>query len=232
MSVTLQQVGFIICKQQNILRDSVMKTNIHVWQQFCATWNNLPQDPYLLDGGNYRQRRYSVFSYQSYPQSLSILPSEPHFQTCYYNSIHGGIQRYLKSWHKNSIATPILKEIIAWVVQKIAGKKTTSWRIQAHQFRIVASINEKGKPTPEGIHKDGADYIFIMLIQRHNIRGGINRIYNNQRQCLVETILEDSTDCILLDDTAVYHDVSSIRVIDPKQQGIRDVLVLTFHQID
>ena len=198
------------------------------WSKFSATWNDLPKDPYLLDEGEYRYRRYSVFNY--YNQQLSILPSEPHFQETYYNIIHGGIKRHLASWQTASIENPILSKIIAWISKKMLNEASQAWRIQAHQFRIVASSQQYGKPTPEGIHKDGADYVFIMLLQRHNIKGGVSYIYDNDKQALAQTTLKNSADCILLDDHAVYHYVSEVAVSDHNEQGLRDVLVLTFHR--
>ena len=205
-----------------------MLPNLSQWHDFSAAWDDLPKDPYLLDGGQYRYRRYSVFEYHQ--QKLSVLAIEPHFQTTYYNTIHGGIDRHLATWECSSIDNPVLGKIIEWIIQKIPSSTTQVWRVQAHQFRIIAALDQQGKPTPEGIHKDGANYVFIMLLQRKNIQGGVSHIYNNQKQLLVETILEQSADCILLDDNAVYHYVSEISILDQRQVGLRDVLVLTFHR--
>jgi hypothetical protein len=220
--------GFIICKQHNTLRDQIMLPYLKQWHEFGAAWDHLPKDPYLLDGGKYRYRRYSVFHYQH--KQLSVLAIEPHFQARSYNTIHGGIDRHLATWKNASIHNPVLQKIIAWVTQKISTINSQAWRIQAHQFRIVAARDQQGKPTPEGIHKDGADYIFIMLLQRKNIQGGVNHIYDNQKQVLAETTLENSADCILLDDAAVYHYVSEISVLNHNKVALRDVLVLTFHR--
>ena len=205
-----------------------MRAGAHKWHDFCSAWDHLPKDPYLLDQGEYRSRRYSVFQYHK--QQLAVLPPEPHFQSSYYNAIHGDINRHLATWQTSSINNPVLHNVIIWIMKKINANNTQTWRIQAHQFRIVASIDQSGKPTPEGIHKDGADYIFIMLLQRQNIQGGVSHIYDNQKQPLAKTTLEKSADCILLDDSAVYHYVSEVSVLDPTQIGLRDVLVLTFHR--
>ena len=50
-----------------------------------------------------------------------------------------------------------------------------TWLIEAHQFRIITG-RDPGKPTPEGLHRDGVDYVFISLIERHNISGGVTRV--------------------------------------------------------
>lgn len=227
MNLQLQQQGFVIYQKDNELRDHLLSTYNKAFSIFQNTWNDLPKDPYLLDGGSYRQRRYSVFNYQN--KQLSVLPYEPHFQSLNYNVVHGGIDRYLCSWHQATIDNPVLLEIINWVMQQIDGHKDQAWKIQSHQFRIVASDQEAGKPTPEGVHKDGADYIFIMLMQRKNITGGESKLYDNDRNLIGQGTLAEVGDLVLLNDNAVYHGVSEITNVD-KKEGLRDVLVLTFHR--
>jgi hypothetical protein len=41
---------------------------------------------------------------------------------------------------------------------------------RGHQFRIEARPGEQGKPTPEGMHRDGVDYVLVLLVDRRNIR--------------------------------------------------------------
>lgn len=227
MNSQLQQQGFVIYNRDNKLRDYLLNSYAHDFLSFCQTWKGLPKDPYLLDGGSYRHRRYSVFKYQN--KKLSALPYEPHFQTQHYNSLHGGINRHLEGWNQTTVDNPVLLKMIDWVVQQVDDKSKQAWRIQSHQFRIIASDQSVGKPTPEGVHKDGADYIFIMLMQRSNIVGGVSEVYDNDRKLLGRATLERSGDFILLDDRAVYHGVSEISAVNSSEEGQRDVLVLTFH---
>ncbi len=228
MNALLLQQGFVIYKENNSLRDTLLANYPQDFTTFCDTWNDLPKDPYLLDGGSYRSRRYSVFNYRN--NNLTVLPYEPHYQTLHYNNLHGGINRHLAPWHQSTIDNPVLLEMINWVMQQIDDKGKQDWRIQSHQFRIIASNDELGKPTPEGVHKDGADYILIMLIQRKNIMGGESELYDNDQKSLGQGTLENTGDVILLDDRKVYHGVSEIEPIDASKQALRDVLVLTFHQ--
>ena len=223
----LQQQGFVIYKRDNELRDYLLTSYPQAFSSFRQSWNDLPKDPYLLDGGNYRYRRYSVLKYQN--KNLSVLPYEPHFQTEHYNSLHGGINRHLEQWHQATLANPVLLKMIDWVMQQIDDTGKQAWRIQSHQFRIVASEKNRGKPTPEGVHKDGADYIFIMLMQRNNIVGGVSELYDNERKLLGQGTLEELGDLVLLNDQAVYHGVSEVSALDKLKEGQRDVLVLTFH---
>ena len=196
---------------------------------FHSSWNNLPADEFLSDGGHYRFRRYSVFNWQMTSNKLELLPHEPHFQSTYRNNMNGGINRDYEPFEKITLDNPVLSSIIQFVTQHISFKKQKQWRIQAHQFRIVANDTEAGLPTPEGIHRDGADFILIMLLNRHNIRGGVNHIYDDSKRLVFGGILENLGDAVIIDDRKVWHGVSEVYPDDESQKSYRDVLVLTFH---
>lgn len=198
------------------------------YKRFRQSWDGLLADPYLRDGGEYRYRRYSVFQWKS--NSLKILPHEPHYQSSHYNHVHGGINRHFREWLPTTLNNPVLKEIIRWTVAQFSASPSALWRIQAHQFRIIASEAELGKPTPEGVHKDGAEYILIMMMDRQNISGGVSRVYDNEMCPLAEGTLEQAGDLMLVNDHAVYHGVTEISPANPAQPAWRDVLVLTFHK--
>ena len=202
---------------------------------FKQSWNDLPADNFLNDGGHYRYRRYAVFSSQPISKlktaQFTLLPHEPHYQSTYRNAMNGGIYRHFKPFKNSTLANPVLSHIIHWCTNTISNDSQKKWRIQAHQFRIEANHNEIGKPTPEGIHRDGADFVLIMLIQRHNITGGVSHIYDANKKLQFARVLETLTDAILLDDRKVWHGVSEVYALDKIQSGYRDVLVLTFHDI-
>lgn len=197
--------------------------------EFQQSWGNLPADDFLNDGGHYRYRRYSVFNWQADTQ-LNLLPHEPHYQSTYRNAMNGGIYRDFDAFTGTTLKNPILLNIIDWCIAQISLQQEQSWRIQAHQFHIETNNTESGKPTPEGIHKDGADFILIMLLERHNITGGVSHIYDNDKKLLFGGVLEELGDCVVLDDRKVWHGVSEIHALDKTQAGYRNVLVLTFHK--
>ncbi len=196
--------------------------------QLHKSWDNLPADNFLSDGGHYRFRRYSVFTYQ-HDDELALLPHELHFQSTYRNNMNGGINRDFEAFEKNTLDNRLLKNIIQFVAEKISVSDEKQWRIQAHQFRIVANADEAGQPTPEGIHRDGADFILIMVLGRHNISGGVNHIYDDAKRLVFGGILENMGDAVLIDDSTVWHGVSEVYPIDESAPAHRDVLVLTFH---
>ena len=144
--------------------------------------------------------------------------------------MNGGIYRDFEPFETVTLQNPVLDKIINWCAHTISTHQTVSWRVQAHQFRIQANNKEAGKPTPEGIHRDGADFILIMLLERNNIKGGVSLIYDEDKKLQFGAVLEALGDSVILDDRKVWHGVSEIYALDDTKPGYRDVLVLTFHK--
>jgi hypothetical protein len=231
-SAKLQSQGYVILQGQgtnNTEWDAVLNAPQSDFQAFHQSWDDLPADNFLSDGGHYRFRRYSVFNWSMSDNSLNLLPHEPHFQSTYRNNMNGGINRKYEAFKQSTIENPLLKNIIQFVVGNISFGGEKTWRIQAHQFRIQANADEAGQPTPEGIHRDGADFILIMVLNRHNITGGVNHIYDDAKRLLFGGILENTGDAVLIDDRKVWHGVSEVYPADENKNAHRDVLVLTFH---
>ena len=224
----LTQQGYTILN--NADKDSEWFTLLaqHDIEAFHEYWNDLPPDHYLSDGGHYRFRRYSVFNWQGEKDELTLLPHEPHYQSTYRNNMNGGVYREYEPFTPALLEMPLLAALIQFVSHKISPEPKKTWRVQAHQFRIVANVDEAGLPTPEGIHRDGADFILIMVLKRHNIRGGVSHIYDENKRLIFGGILEDK-EAVIVNDEQVWHGVSEVYPVDDTQEAYRDVLVLTFH---
>ena len=228
---SLKSQGYVILQGQGIKNGSwseILNNQQTNFKEFHKSWDNLPADNFLSDGGHYRFRRYSVFKY-SEEGWLELLPHEPHFQSTYRNNMNGGIHREYEAFEKKTIENPLLKQLVKFVVESVSSFSKKEWRIQAHQFRIQAKVDEAGQPTPEGIHRDGADFILIMLLNRKNIVGGVNHIYDDAKRLVFGGILETAGDAVLLDDRKVWHGVSEVYPEKKREPAHRDVLVLTFH---
>src|SRR5215469_14215135 len=59
------------------------------------SWERLPRDQYLRDGGHYRSRRHSCFV-QTPGVELLAVPHRAHWQPTAYNALHGGMQRWFE----------------------------------------------------------------------------------------------------------------------------------------
>jgi hypothetical protein len=157
------------------------------------------------------------------------MPYQPHYQTLDYNPLNGGVARYfapiLDDLHQ-SITLAALLEFGNRVFSQITGNP--QWHIELHQFRIEARDGRMGKPTPEGVHRDGVDFVIVVMVKRVNIDSGATTIYNLDHQLVGEFTLRDSFDMVLVNDRKLYHGVTAITQLDADEEAFRDVLVITF----
>src|SRR3954447_8625513 len=63
-------------------------------QALVPSWDDLPPDTYLKDGGRYRRRRHSCFLVEG--ESVQQAPHRAHWQPVEYNALHGGMQRWFE----------------------------------------------------------------------------------------------------------------------------------------
>jgi hypothetical protein len=187
-------------------------------------WNDLPADNFLKDGGRYRRRRHSCFIVNK--TSVTQVPHRAHYQPLQYNALHGGMLRMFEPITEHTVAQAVwakLLQHIAQVCSSVKGEQV--WYVEAHQFRIDTS-HGIGRPTPEGAHRDGVDFVAILFAGRENISGGESRIFEfNGRHGQRFTLTEPWT-LLLLDDQKVIHESTPIQ--PTAEGGHRDTLVLTF----
>lgn len=201
---------------------------------FAGSWEHLGLDLYMADGGRYRRRRFAVFDVTA--GVITRKPHQPHYQSRDYNPLNGGIQRWFEPV-ADTIATHVvvqrLVSICECLFEAIASKldKQTCWHVEMHQFRIEALAGQANRPTPEGAHRDGVDWVCVMLVNRHNVSSGVTQIYDRAGTALSEFTLVDPLDTVFIDDARVRHGVTPISRLDPELEGFRDVLILTFARV-
>jgi hypothetical protein len=202
------------------------------WQQFAASWDDLLLDTHMADGGRYRKRRHAVFSVDA-EGAITREPHQPHYQDVDYNRLNGGVQRWFEPVTAAAGTSDSLHGLLTLcaLVFGAMAPATAKWRVEMHQFRIEARAGEPGQPTPEGPHRDGVDYVLVLLVTRHNIEQGTTVVYDLERRELGSFTLTQPFDAALVEDARVYHGVTAVRPLDPLQPAYRDVLVLTFRTV-
>jgi hypothetical protein len=200
------------------------------WPAFEASWNRLETDTYMADGGRYRKRRYAT--YDAAPDGTIVRAEhQPHFQTLDYNPLNGGIPRWFEPVEAEVGAGATMTAILRFCHDLFSQfAAAASWHIEAHQFRIEARSGEQGRPTPEGLHRDGVDYVLVLLVSRQNIASGVTTIHSLDGQQLGHFTLTHPFDAALLDDTRVAHGVTPVEPLEPGAPAHRDVLVVTFRR--
>lgn len=202
------------------------------WNAFAASWNDLGLDTYMADGGRYRKRRHAAFGARA-NEPIQRKLNQPHYQSRDYNPLNGGIARWFDPVLPDIASGPSMLTILGTcraVFEQLSA--TRDWHIEAHQFRIEARSGEAGQPTPEGMHRDGVDYVLVLLIGRRNIASGVTSISGTDGRDLGSFTLTEPLDAAWVDDHRVMHGVTPVEPIDPSAPGFRDVLVATFRHED
>ena len=200
------------------------------WDDFAASWDKLGVDTYMADGGRYRRRRFACF--RATQEGVLRKPHQPHYQSRDYNPLNGGIERWFEpitSEIGDGASLTTILEYCRALFSRLAPE-TERWHIEAHQFRIEARLGEQGKPTPEGMHRDGVDYVLVLLVDRRNIMSGTTTIHDLDKRTLGSFTLTDPLDSALVDDSRCYHGVTPVEPENPAQPAYRDVLVVTFRK--
>ena len=198
-------------------------------QAFLDSWDRLEEDRYMADGGKYRKRRHAVYSIQAPGEPARLMPYQPHYQTLDYNPLNGGVARYFAPILDDLRGSATLAALLDFG-SRVFGQIATNhqWHIELHQFRIEARDGQAGKPTPEGVHRDGVDFVIVVMIRRVNIDSGATTIFDLENRLVGEFMLRETFDTVLVNDRRVYHGVTPIARLEAAREAYRDVLVITF----
>jgi hypothetical protein len=189
-----------------------------------SSWDDLPLDNFLKDGGHYRRRRHSSFVVTG--PEVRQTPHRAHWQPLDYNALHGGMKRLFEPITPAIIAQPVWSQLLQAVGEVCSKIKSAQpWYVEAHQFRIDTT-GGIGRPTPEGAHRDGVDFVAILLVARTGVKGGESRIFEATGTRGQRFTLTEPWTLLLLDDERVIHESTPIQPI--ADSGHRDTLVLTY----
>ena len=197
------------------------------WTRFAASWDDLGLDTYMADGGRYRRRRHAVFAATA--DGITRRPHQPHYQSRDYNALNGGIARWFEPVADGTASMPAFTAILG-TCQRVfdtLSPDVPEWEVEVHQFRIEAQPGRAGQPTPEGMHRDGVDWVLVLLVRRENIASGETTIHDLDKRLLGSFTLTRPMDAAWVDDGRVYHGVTPVEPRDPALPAFRDVLVVT-----
>lgn len=226
---TLSRSGFLYVPGPDMRHMLEAMGSLADWSAFAASWGDLETDRYMADGGRYRRRRHAVFTVGR-DGAATREPHQAHFQTLDYNHLNGGLDRWFAPVTDEIAATQSLSTVLRFCGRLFSGlaPDVASWKAEMHQFRIEARLGEAGRPTPEGMHRDGVDWVLVLLIRRKNIKSGTTTISDLGQKSLDSFTLTEPFDAAIVDDHRVYHGVTPIEPIVAAEPAWRDVLVVTF----
>ncbi|HXS52466.1 MAG TPA: 2OG-Fe dioxygenase family protein [Usitatibacter sp.] len=201
------------------------------WQGFAASWDDLPLDTQLPEGHRYRRRRHATLSAGAGDVDFRREPHRPHYQAPQYNKLVGGIERWFEPILPMVVEGESFRRILALCLEVFGSlRPQADWHVECHQFRIEARREAAGQPTPEGVHRDGVDYVLVLLVNRVNIESGTTTVHAPDGRLLGSFTLTHPLDSAWVDDERVMHGVTAVRPIDPARAAHRDVLVVTFRE--
>ena len=220
---SLSKSGYVFLSAQDL--GPVLQVDITQLNPLQEWWSSLPRDQYLRDGGRYRARRHACFV-QDVGASLTLAPHRAHWQPTSYNALHGGLERWFEPIAAEVVGAPVWTQLVASIGSLFAQVRPVErWFIEAHQFRIDTT-DGIGRPTPEGAHRDGVDFVALMLVRRRNVRGGETRVFDANGPSGVRFTMEEPWSLLLMDDARVIHETTPIQ--PDGEGGVRDTLVLTY----
>jgi hypothetical protein len=199
------------------------------WPQFAAHWQDLAPDRYAAELGTQRLRRYGHFVFSPADDAFESTTHTAFIQPQDSNPLYVGTDRHFEPLTDAFAKDPLLQRIL-----RLLGRLATAlddaaeWDAKVTPFRVLATDEGAGQPTPEGMHRDGVTLVTSLLIGRQNAIGGESTVTDTAGQPVLATTLEEPGTLLLGDDRRTLHGVSPIRPRDPSHPAQRDVLVVTF----
>jgi hypothetical protein len=220
----MQSAGYAVLDAASLSRLSgVAPLQLRSWQ---SLWQDLPADPHLRDGGHYRKRRHGSFIVDG--ARVEAVPQRAHWQPLDYNALHGGIERWFEPLPDTLLHDPAWAQLLGALGGCASALRGTQrWYVEAHPFRIDTGAEGIGRPTPEGAHRDGVDLVAVILVARHNVKGGETRVFDARGPQGLRFTLAEPWSVLLLDDARVIHESTPIQPLGAGSAQ-RDTLVLTY----
>lgn len=218
---SLRQQGYAVLSPASVC--ALAGVTLTQLQDLSSSWSDLPPDQYLKDGGRYRRRRHASLTVEG--QTVRLMPHRAHWQPLSYNALHGGMQRWFEPIAARMLDDTAWQALLRWLAQvasEVQGAQP--WFAEAHQFRIDTT-NGIGRPTPEGAHRDGVDWVAVFLVGRQGIKGGETRVFDVDSPRGQRFTLTEPWSLLLLDDQRVIHETTPIQ--PEEADGWRDTLVVT-----
>lgn len=220
--------GFLLVEGADFRMDAACAIAL---EEFARAWLDLPPDRYLPDGASYRRRRHARFLLDTGGDRLRRVPGAGYFQTAAVNPLVGGIVRRFDPFADEQADNLFLHSIIRCNAEVFGACSRTvpaAWEIDAHQIRVTAGVGTVGRPSPEGRHRDGFDFIALHHVARENVTGGRTEIFDNDGVLLTRRVLRNRLDSVYADDARVLHDVTPVALGPDGPVGHRDMLLMSF----
>jgi selenocysteine lyase/cysteine desulfurase len=195
-----------------------------VCSELKDSFNYLNRDMYYEDK---RMRAFSLLKIINV-NNIEIIGNLQYYCSSKYNNNNGIIIRKYSNIESSILNNKCFKFLLYTFYNELKNhyNEININYIKVHQIRVYVS-NNKSELNNLGIHQEGYNAIGIACINRTNIKGGINLIYDSSKK-LVHGLQLDEGEMLILNDNKLYHDILPIELYnDELDEGYRDILVFT-----
>lgn len=207
------------------------ENKIKLTENLLNSFDKLDYDEFYT---NKRKRAFSLVKFNENDNNIYNVGNLNFFQGDNLNSYNGNILRNYNNISEKTLKDDTFKYIFNTFKNTVDKEtKKNNEYFQIHQIRVYAN-EDNINLVPEGIHQDGFNIVGICCIKRNNIIGGINNVYDENKNIIYSKQLFEN-EMIILNDNKVYHDVSPIKSLkihkDKKDKkdniSYRDIFVFT-----
>jgi hypothetical protein len=189
-----------------------------------ASFGDLGLDLYVPVKNRFRRFAQYRLVYQDSDWNFERLPHRAYVAYSKFNSVAGGIKREYKA------IVADFTDIIRLATAALPLDANEDWQINVHQTRIFVKKGElQGVIVPEGPHKDGHEFVFIGVYDRHNVTGAemtLRPDHDKETPFLTRTL--QTGQGVVLDDRNLWHYVNDIEAIDDREIAFRDTLIISY----
>ena len=177
--------------------------------ELYPTFNDLPLDEYAPEAGRYR-RLGNFEVHWNYGKLNLKQVSSSITQPADVNSYLGDIEREYAPIAQETIDHPVFEKM----VRKFMNMTGHRGDFSLHQMRLTADNGGVAEPAPEGIHRDGYEFIVPFMVNFVNVKGGEAQIFTLDKKMLVNMKPFPNT-VLMFKDREMMHFGAPLKQKDP-----------------
>ena len=188
------------------------------------SFSDLALDKYVPVKNRYRRFAQYKVSFENDDWQFERLPHRAYVTYSKFNSVAGGIKREYE---------PIITDFtdhIRQAAHSIPLDHSLEWQINVHQYRIFVKGDDlEGVIVPEGLHKDGHEYVFVGVYNRENIEGAeLSLRPDSDKETPFFKTTMAAGEGVVFQDKIMWHYVTEIEPVNAEEPAYRDTVVVAF----
>ena len=197
----------------------MFKIDMFDTSELAKSFDNLPLDEYTPTGDRFRRLGNFVVDYD-FGNLVYTQVSSKITQPADVNSYLGDIDREYHPIEKTTLESAVFRKMV------LKMQKMTGWKgdFDVHQIRITATDGKAAEPAPEGIHRDGYEFIVPFMVNFQNVKGGEAQIFTNEKKILVNMKPIPNT-VLMFEDRKIMHFGAPLKQRDTEMAAHWDAFV-------